>query len=281
MNESIGKSIDLSVVLPNEPPVLLPEAAAVLRGLLTDTKTALDIAAPCDARKQDSALDQRVAPLTRSFYRLYRFTAAIDSYYMLLAGDELTLVDHDVIALCRSICESAQPYFALCGVELRFHSDRTAKKIALNADWFERALLNLLANALRTTTRGDTVTVRVQCDADTVAVSVTDTGHGISVDRLDTLFERKPMSFTLTDAEHGLGLGLPMCRLIAEKHSGTIRASADANGGVCFTLSLPNARSKLALFHEMKFDYAGGYSHLLIELSDALPVEAYLQKHLK
>ena len=50
--------------------------------------------------------------------------------------------------------------------------------------------------------------------------------------------------------------------------------------GTRMTLSLPDRRSDHLVISDLPFDYAGGFDHVLMELSDALPSRAFLQKYL-
>jgi signal transduction histidine kinase len=109
-----------------------------------------------------------------------------------------------------------------------------------DAQWLKQALINLLDNALRYTTSGGAVTVRLQTVGEGVAVAVEDTGHGIEPEHLPHLFER----FYRTDWARakdsgGTGLGLPIVREITEAHGGTISVMSRVGKGSVFTLRLP------------------------------------------
>jgi len=65
-------------------------------------------------------------------------------------------------------------------------------------------------------------------------VSVVDRGTGIPADELERVFE--PF---FTTKEHGLGLGLSICRSIVATHGGRLWASNNENGGATFHLTLP------------------------------------------
>ena len=65
---------------------------------------------------------------------------------------------------------------------------------------------------------------------------VTDTGSGISLDRLPRLFDA-----FFTTKEYGMGLGLSIARSIIESHSGRIWAEKTTDGGAAFRFTLPNA----------------------------------------
>jgi len=83
-----------------------------------------------------------------------------------------------------------------------------------------------------------TLTIRsARLDPDTVAVSVSDTGHGVVEAKRERLFE--PFYTTKKD---GLGLGLSICRSIIEDHGGRIWPADNPGGGSTFSFSLKIAR---------------------------------------
>jgi heavy metal sensor kinase len=114
--------------------------------------------------------------------------------------------------------------------------------IAGDAGAIEQVLLNLLSNAVRHTSPGQAIGVRVKARRDTVVLEVSDSGEGIDPELLPTLFDR----FTRADAARGrdtggAGLGLAICRAIVEAHGGTIAAASTRGRGATFTVELPRA----------------------------------------
>jgi signal transduction histidine kinase len=114
--------------------------------------------------------------------------------------------------------------------------------IAGDAGAIEQVLLNLLSNAVRHTSPGQAIGVRVKARGDTVVLEVSDSGEGIDPELLPTLFDR----FTRADAARGrdtggAGLGLAICRAIVEAHGGTIAAASTRGRGATFTVELPRA----------------------------------------
>jgi signal transduction histidine kinase len=71
-------------------------------------------------------------------------------------------------------------------------------------------------------------------DRDAIAVSIRDTGPGIDPFKLDRIFDA-----FFTTKEKGMGLGLAICRLIAEHHGGQLTASSDGKDGALFQFVLP------------------------------------------
>ena len=74
---------------------------------------------------------------------------------------------------------------------------------------------------------------------------------------------------------HGLGLGLPICRRIAEGLGGNIMAESKEGKGSCLTMSFPDRKTGISKVSDIPFDYAGGFNRTLLALSDALPAAAF------
>lgn len=105
----------------------------------------------------------------------------------------------------------------------------------------ERALHNLLDNALHHTPEGGEIRVDVGCTDSDVLVKVRDSGPGIAEEETDLVFERfyrGEASRTREDGDSlGAGLGLAIARGMVEAHGGKIWAEAGRAGGTfCFTL---------------------------------------------
>ena len=125
------------------------------------------------------------------------------------------------------------------GVMIRIHVDPQADQVVADPDRIEQAIENLVANALRHTPAGGTVTLRATQADGAATLSVSDTGGGIAPDHLPFVFER----FYKADASRaadstGSGLGLSITKAIIERHGGTIGVTSDP-GRTTFTIQLP------------------------------------------
>ena len=259
---------------------VLPNIAAQMRSNMANIYASASRIATPTARENDPKLDQNAALLTMSSYQLLRLTGNLSEVGELLKTSRYSLQNDDIIGFCRKMCEKVEPLFELKGISLAFSADRASHVIAMNSDKIERLLLNLLSNALKFTPSGGTTTVRVKVTERFVKLAVSDTGCGIEKERLETIFEGFLDTERLEVFPHGLGLGLPICRRIAQGHGGTIVAESVPGEGATFTVSLPNTKGRDLDLHDVHFDYAGGFNHVLVELSDALGPEAFYQRFL-
>ena len=98
-------------------------------------------------------------------------------------------------------------------------------------------LRNLISNAIKFCSEGDSITVLAYSDD---SISVKDTGTGIKPDILSSLFKREiKTSMTGTDGEVGTGLGLPLCYEIIKAHGGDLTVESKLGEGSLFTATLP------------------------------------------
>ena len=110
-------------------------------------------------------------------------------------------------------------------------------------------------------------------------LSVSDNGCGISEELRETVFDRYLHFQRMDPLPHGLGLGLPLCRRIAEGHGGRLMLRSAEGEGTTVTVSLPQKRSADGGVRDVPFHYAGGFQSVLMELSDALPYRAFRARH--
>ncbi len=106
-------------------------------------------------------------------------------------------------------------------------------------------LLNLLSNAAKFTPAGGAITVAAAPShteqlGDCVQIVVSDTGVGIAADELDTVL--KPFGQGATACQQqlgGAGLGLTLCKALAEAHAGTLTIESEPHQGTRATVCLP------------------------------------------
>lgn len=107
-------------------------------------------------------------------------------------------------------------------------------------------LTNLIANSIKFTEKGGYIVVQARTTptADTILFSVTDTGHGVSTDKQESIFESFAQEDSSTTRKFGgTGLGLTICRKLSTLMQGTIVCRSHQGVGSCFvlTIRLPEA----------------------------------------
>ena len=109
------------------------------------------------------------------------------------------------------------------------------------------ALDALLENAVAHTEPGDRIEVSVRLDDGHVVIAVTDSGCGIPQADLDRIFGRFTRAEPYRSREAGgFGLGLPIVRVIAEAHHGSVRVRSTSGRGSTFEMVLPEAVAESA-----------------------------------
>ena len=137
--------------------------------------------------------------------------------------------------------ESVRPQIEERGIVLE--QKRPALPVWLDADpvRLSQALVNLLHNAAKFTSRGGRVTLEAAIRADSLTIDVHDTGIGIDAESRDRIFELFAQGTEGANLRHGgLGIGLPLARRLVEMHGGTLTVDSPGHGqGSTFTLRLP------------------------------------------
>jgi two-component system, OmpR family, manganese sensing sensor histidine kinase len=99
-----------------------------------------------------------------------------------------------------------------------------------------RLFSNLLTNALRYTSEGGKVEVRLRTISKLIIVDIQDTGIGIAPEHLERIFNRFWQADRARSYEGGSGLGLAIAKAIAISHNGKITVKSKVNHGSCFTV---------------------------------------------
>ncbi len=179
-----------------------------------------------------------------------RLLGLADDLLVLATFDQESLPEQNVeVDLRRVIEESASAVTSLLvNRNLEVVHSLPPEPVVVSGDpsHLERAVTNLLANAVKFTPDGGRVHVAVSSDSTTqeAVVSVTDTGLGIPESDLLHVFERFYRTALVQEkAIQGTGLGLPIAKTIVESHDGRIDVRSEPGTGTTFTVTLPLART--------------------------------------
>lgn len=109
--------------------------------------------------------------------------------------------------------------------------------LRMDATLITQVIINIIENAVKYSGDSRAVELSVACAVPFVVISIRDHGCGVPNDKLADLFSGKgPRG---DDSRHGLGIGLSICRTIVSAHGGRIWVENCADGGACFSFTLP------------------------------------------
>jgi len=124
------------------------------------------------------------------------------------------------------------------GVTLRLDAEPSLPHVSADPAYMERALTNLVSNAIKFTPSGGTVELGLAVDANGLVITVSDTGAGIPPDELALIFEKYKRGRD-SSAVEGSGLGLFIVKSVVDGHGGTVAVASAVGSGSTFTIRLP------------------------------------------
>lgn len=145
-----------------------------------------------------------------------------------------------IIDLLKKCIEFILPHADEASIDIETYFPDEDLTVEADRGKIKQVITNLLSNALKYNQTDGKITVNaVKNQDETITVSITDTGIGMSVEDIDHLFERFYRSSTAMQTAEGTGLGLSICKQIIEAHGGTITARSEVGAGSTFSFTLP------------------------------------------
>ncbi|SDP70115.1 HAMP domain-containing sensor histidine kinase [Phyllobacterium sp. OV277] len=137
----------------------------------------------------------------------------------------------DLVAIAGRVAFDLAPLAFAAGYEVSFESDKDELMVQGDQTSIERALTNLVQNAIDHGGGSGMILIHV---LETKSIVVTDEGQGISAESSQDIFE--PFSRLRSDSS-GTGLGLNLVKQIMELHNGTIEVNSGYPKGACFKMN--------------------------------------------
>ena len=153
---------------------------------------------------------------------------------------ELQFQPVNLAAVVNGAIEAVQSAAEGKGIRIDIAIETGTHECRGDQDRLKQAVWNLLANAVKFTSKDGRIGVTVATADRFVEIAVRDTGIGIRPDQLPHVFERFRQADTSSTRAGGLGLGLSLVREIVELHGGQAHAESPGEGlGATFRLLLP------------------------------------------
>jgi signal transduction histidine kinase/DNA-binding response OmpR family regulator len=188
--------------------------------------------------------------LHRNAMRLLKLVNALLDFSRIEAGrlraayqaTDLSLLTTELSSVFRAAVERA-------GLKLIVECSALPEAVYVDHEMWEKVILNLLSNALKSTFDGE-IRVNLRATGAGAELTVTDTGTGISAEDLPRIFDRFSRIESARRRSHeGTGIGLALVRELVEMHGGSIRAESAPGTGTTFTVMVPFGKSHLKHGH--------------------------------
>lgn len=153
--------------------------------------------------------------------------------------------------------DAVRPAADAKNIRLQTVLDPRAGPVSGDPGRLQQVLWNLLSNAVKFTPKGGRVQIHLERINSHVAITVSDTGPGISPDFLPYVFDRfRQADSSFTRLHQGLGLGLAIVRQLVELHGGSVEAHSAGHGyGATFTVRLPiSIKQEVARYSSVRLE---------------------------
>ena len=249
--------------------------AQCLRDPLSKALSSID-AIDKDNIKQSPELAQQVKKVNQSLYQILRTVSNMSDVTSYDHPRHLRMESRNVTSLLDELLSQASDLAASSGRTLEYALPNRDILCMIDSEKIERAVLNLISNAIKFSPQGSAVKVSMHTTKEKLYFSVqNEISNIISNADIFTRYMREP---GLDARTAGIGLGIVMVRNAAIAHGGTLLFEHPSDSTIRFTMSITMKRKTELQVNSpfaLPYDYAGGYNHILLELADILPSDLF------
>lgn len=286
LGASVTRMADFDVVILEEEAQqaelrTLALAAQQLRGPLSGIMSTADRLFSALAEEMpDTRME--TAWINRGLFQLHRMISNMsDAARYQNSSPQLKMLD--VGALLAGVFRKAGALAESAGVHIDYQGLPAPANGLADAEMLERAVHNLLSNAMKFSPRGSTISARLTRRNARLCLTIQDCGDGIPENVRAGVFSqfcREPS--VLEDSRFGMGLGTVLVRIAAAAHRGTVLIEQPKSGGTRITMTMELQKPGMVELRSpvLAVDYAGERDHALTELSEVLPSELYETENL-
>jgi signal transduction histidine kinase len=231
-SESVMRMAQFSLVVCHE-----------LRTPLTSIVTSLGMLQEVLAARADSNEGRLISNAIKSAAILKSRTEDLQDLASYRAGIlSLKPVTVEVPSFLRSIVSRLEPLAAQAGVTIRQEIPEGLPAISADPNRLDQIVTNIINNALKYAADGRWIDLRAFTRDAMMVIEVKDYGPGFDPSARARLFQQAPRKVEAAGDFTGMGIGLELCRELAEQHGGSITVATEKGKGSMFTVALPLAR---------------------------------------
>lgn len=219
----------------------------------------------------------QIAQINRNLYQLLRKVSNMSAVERIATHHSSNQQICHITALFDSIMEKATEFVSRSKRTLNFTNLSENIQALGDEELIERAIYNLISNAVKFSPVDSVVFAKLTRSGKRLRFTVENkTEAGCDLTNLHARFMREP---GYEDDRHGIGLGIPLVQHIASIHNGSLLMDQPEEGVVRFNLTIPIRQNTENIVRSpiMPFDYLGGHDHALVELSEILSADLYVE----
>ncbi len=168
-----------------------------------------------------------------------RLSGVVDNLLFLARAEAVDRQIERSVFAARPAIEKIAAYYRTVAEERGISiTNKSDGEVYANALLFDRALSNLLDNALRFTPDGGKITIATEIKPDRTELAIEDTGCGIPPQHLPRILDRFYRADSSRSSQ-GTGLGLALVKSITNLHGGSVEVASEVNRGTTVTLTFP------------------------------------------
>jgi signal transduction histidine kinase/ligand-binding sensor domain-containing protein/DNA-binding response OmpR family regulator len=177
---------------------------------------------------------------TQSMFLIRLLNQILDKKKLETGGSQLVFTHGDIIEVCKGIMDSFLLKAQENNVRITFQASHKSYHLRFDFDKLRQILLNLMANAVKFTPPGGTISCHLNLTPTTIELKVSDSGIGIPGDRIKYIFNRYYQIGKSTDSQNdGTGIGLSLVKDYIDLFQGHIKVESQEGKGSCFNITLP------------------------------------------
>ena len=194
-----------------------------------------------DKAVQDEQVQKRTASIKAQSIRMQSILQDIRQISVLDSISHLDFNPVDIAQLLGQIATYTETRISEQGKTFRYDCELNRKTIIGNAQYLERAITQLIQNAIDYTQEQGQIRLACHLKSGNIVIEVQDDGIGIPPEHQSHIFERfyRVDKSRTASPTSGTGLGLSITRRIMELHGGEIEVESEAGQGSTFRLILP------------------------------------------
>lgn len=255
-------------------------AAQELREPLASVMTVADRLFPVVS--EEIGTQDQIARINRGLFQMLRVISNMSDAARYQEESERVLEIRDVTAILEELFRNSAALIGQTDIQVTFRNLPQKILTLVDTEKLERAVYNILSNAMKFTPRGGTIEATLTQRGKMLYLTVQDSGSGVDPAVRSNIHSRYLRQPGVEDGRFGIGLGMVLIRAAAAAHGGTVLMEHPEGRGARITMTMEIRQDTAGRLRSniLQVDYAGERDHSLIELADALPAVLYKKENI-